>query len=241
MCLRQIPGSAFNFSTGGWLAGPHEHKPRQVRADYPSRDTAPPSPNHRPAAGADNPGSQCRRLGCEPTRLRAATRPRASARCAPRTGRTVAASSGRPASARRPRRRSRTDAGSVEDALTTLSGRISPDPIRPAIRLVASSAGDSTSASQSRRTSSSATSVGRSDAFRRPVAATRLTKRSVCVFSGARARTAIDSRRGTCVDRPSRSAALRPAGPLPLDGASAFASWLAVGGAMPRRVGVPRQ
>ena len=68
---------------------------------------------------------------------------------------------------------------------------------------------------QSRRTSSSATSVGRRCSSQHLVLAAQLTNRTGPGFRGVRAGTAIVSRRGTCVESPSASAALHPAGPVP--------------------------
>ena len=109
------------------------------------------------------------------------------------------------------------------------------------MRSMASSVGTSTSPSQSRSTSNSATSTGRSRSSRRFVLAARLTKRMAPGSRGARPGTAIVSRRGTCVERPSASAALHSPGPVPEPPTTSPTRRSGGGGAMPSRVGVPRQ
>lgn len=133
----------------------------------------------------------------------------------PRAGRTLAASASRSSVTRSCRRRSRTRAGSVADARTTLSTRIDPSWTRVSILSMASSAGTSTMVSQSRRTSNRATSTGVSRSLRRFVLAARLTNLTRLPLVGGRPGTATVSWRGTWVDRPNESAALRPAGPVP--------------------------
>ncbi len=129
----------------------------------------------------------------------------------------------------------------MADARTSRSRRSASASTRRPIRFMASSVGISTSPSQSRSTSNSATSMGRSRSSRRFVLAARLTKWTAPGSRGARPGTAIVSRRGTCVESPSASAALHPPGPIPDPPTTSPARRSGGGGAMPSRVGVPRQ